>query len=103
MKKQLILASASAQRKNLMKLLNLPFIIKRSKAEEICEIKTNVADLVRENAFIKALDVAEETKKDAIVIGADTVVYAKGKLVLRLKRTLKNLCQRRTGFIPGWP
>jgi septum formation protein len=94
MKKQLILASASAQRKNLMKLLNLPFIIKRSNAEEICEIKTNVADLVRENAFIKALDVAEETKKDAIVIGADTVVYAKGKLVLKpkhLKEAKENL------------
>jgi septum formation protein len=94
MKKQLILASASAQRKNLMKLLRLPFIIKRSNAEEICEIKTNVADLVRENAFIKALDVAEETKRDAIVIGADTVVYAKGKLVLKpkhLKEAKENL------------
>jgi septum formation protein len=92
--KQLILASASVQRKNLMKLLNLPFVVQRSKAEEICKIKTNVADLVKENAFIKALDVAEETKKNAIVIGADTVVYAKGKLVLKprdLKEAKKNL------------
>ncbi len=92
--KQIILASASAQRKNLMKLLKVPFVIRRSKAEEICQIKTNVADLVKENAFIKALDVAEETKKDAIVIGADTVVYARGKLVLKpkdLKEAKKNL------------
>jgi septum formation protein len=92
--KKIILASASVQRKNLMKLLKLPFVVQRSKAEEICQIKTNVADLVKENAFIKALDVAEETKKDAIVIGADTVVYAKGKLVLKpkdLKEAKKNL------------
>ena len=92
--KQIILASASAQRKNLMKLLNLPFVIRRSKADEISEIKTTVSALVKENAFIKALDVAEETKKDAIVIGADTVVYAKGKLVLKpkdLKEAKKNL------------
>ena len=92
--KQIILASASPQRKNLMKLLRIPFVVQRSRAEEICAIKTNVADLVKENAFIKALDVAEETKKNAIIIGADTVVYAKGKLVLKpkdLKEAKKNL------------
>ncbi|MBF0331359.1 MAG: septum formation protein Maf [Candidatus Omnitrophica bacterium] len=92
--KKIILASGSAQRKNLMKLLKLPFVIRRSGAEEIMKIKTNVADLVKENAFIKALDVAEETKEDAIVIGADTVVYVKGKLVLKpkdLKEAKKNL------------
>jgi septum formation protein len=83
--KQIILASASPQRKNLMKLLKLPFVVRKSKAEEVSRIKTSVADLVKENAFIKALDVAEETKKDAIVIGADTVVYARGKLVLKPK------------------
>ncbi len=77
-----------------MQLLKLPFIVKKSGAQEIERIKTNVADLVKENAFIKALDVAEETKVDAIVIGADTVVYAKGKLVLKpkdLKEAKKNL------------
>jgi septum formation protein len=92
--KKIILASGSVQRKNIMKLLKLPFVVRRSGAQEIMKIKTNVADLVKENAFIKALDVAEETKEDAIVIGADTVVYAKGKLVLKpkdLKEAKKNL------------
>ena len=92
--KQIILASASPQRKNLMKLLKLPFVVKKSKAEEIERIRTNVADLVKENALIKALDVAEETKGEALVIGADTVVYARGKLVLKpkhLKEAKKNL------------
>lgn len=83
--KKLILASASVQRKNLMKLLKLPFVVRRSKAVEIDTIRTTVSDLVRENAFIKALDVAEETREPAIVIGADTVVYARGKLVLKPK------------------
>ncbi|MFH0754616.1 MAG: Maf family nucleotide pyrophosphatase [Candidatus Omnitrophota bacterium] len=92
--KKIILASASVQRKNLMRLLKLPFVIVRSNAREIMKIKTNVADLVKENALIKALDVAEETTQDALVIGADTVVYAKGKLVLKpkdLKEAKKNL------------
>ena len=92
--KKIILASASVQRRNLMKLFKIPFVVKKSKAEEISEIKSNVSNLVKENAFIKALDIAEETKGDALVIGADTVVYAKGKLVLKpknLKEAKKNL------------
>ncbi|MBF0619043.1 MAG: septum formation protein Maf [Candidatus Omnitrophica bacterium] len=82
--KPLILASASPQRKNLMKLLKLPFVIKKSGAEEISRIKSTVAALVKENALIKARDVARQVS-DGIVIGADTVVYARGKLVLKPK------------------
>ncbi|MBF0122466.1 MAG: septum formation protein Maf [Candidatus Omnitrophica bacterium] len=92
--KKIILASASVQRGNLMKLMKIPFVVKKSKVEEISKITTNVADLVKKNAFIKALDIAEETKVDALVIGADTVVYAKGKLVLKprnLREAKKNL------------
>ncbi len=92
--KKIILASASPQRRKLMKVLKVPFVVRKSGAEEIMKIKTNVADLVKENALIKALDVAEEVKEDALVIGADTVVYAQGKLVLKprdLKEAKKNL------------
>ncbi len=92
--KRIILASASPQRRKLMKALKLPFVVRKSRAEEISRIRTNVADLVKENALIKALDVAEDTVGDALVIGADTVVYAKGKLVLKprnLKEARKNL------------
>ncbi len=92
--KKIILASASPQRKNLMAHLKLPFVVRKSKAEEISKIRTSAADLVKENAFIKALDVAEETKENAIVIGADTIVYAKGRLVLKpknLKEAKKHL------------
>ncbi len=92
--KKIILASASVQRRHLMKLLRLPFVVKKSRAEELMHLTTGVADLVKKNAFIKALDVAEEVKGEALVIGADTVVYAKGKLVLKprnLKEAKKNL------------
>jgi septum formation protein len=92
--KKLILASASPQRRKLFRLLKLPFVVRKSKAKEISTIRTNVADLVRENALIKALDIAEETKGDALVIGADTVVYARGKLVVKprnLKEAKRNL------------
>lgn len=92
--KKIILASASPQRKKLMKHLGLPFVIKKSTAEELTMITTNVADLVRDNALIKAIDIAEQIKYPALVIGADTVVYAKNKLVIKprdLKEAGKNL------------
>lgn len=83
--KKIILASASPQRRKLFKISGLPFKVTTSKAEEITRIKTNVADLVKENALIKAIDVAEEAKDSALIIGADTVVYAKNKLILKPK------------------
>jgi septum formation protein len=91
---KIILASASPQRRKLMRLLKLPFVVKKSRAEEVCRIRTTVADLVKENALIKARDVAGSVRTRALVIGADTVVYAKGRLVLKprdLKEAKKNL------------
>ena len=92
-----------------MRLLKVPFSVKVSKAQEISRITTNVADLVKENALIKALDVAEEVR-EGIVIGADTVVYAKGHLVLKpknhaeAKKKLKifRLEAVRAGFKKAW-
>lgn len=80
-----------------MRLLNIPFTVRRSRAHEICRIKTSVAQLVKENACIKALDIAGTVKSPSIVIGADTVVYAKGRLILKpkdlaeAKKNLKDL------------
>ncbi len=92
--KKIILASASPQRRKLMKLLKLPFVVKKSSAREITRITTSVEDLVKKNALIKACDIAHSTKGDALVIGADTVVYSRGRLVLKpksLKEAKKNL------------
>ncbi|MBP9853757.1 MAG: septum formation protein Maf [Candidatus Omnitrophica bacterium] len=83
--RKLILASGSAQRKNLLKLTGYPFLVKRSTVEEITQITTSCAALVQHNALIKARDVASKLKH-GVVIGADTVVYiGNKKLVLKPK------------------
>ncbi len=96
--KQIILASNSPQRKKLLKLFNLKFKVISSRAEEVTQIKTNCADLVKHNAFIKADDVAKNLK-EGIVIGSDSVVYlpkhnkivGKPKDLKEAKRNLKLL------------
>ena len=84
MQKKLILASGSKQRKNLLKLLGLPFVVKKSDAEEIDAIQTTVQSLVKKNALLKARKIAEQ-ESSGLIIGADTVVYGYGKLILKPK------------------
>ena len=57
--KKIILASASPQRRKLMKILGLPFIVRPSRAEEITRITKGCAHLVKTNALIKAQEVAQ--------------------------------------------
>jgi septum formation protein len=92
--KKLILASASPQRRKLMKILGLPFIVRPSKAKEITRITRDCAHLVKTNALLKAQEVARRLG-EGIVIGSDTVVLSsKGRLILKpkdLKEAKKNL------------
>ena len=92
--KKIILASASPQRRKLMKILGLPFTVCPSKAVESSRITKDCAHLVKANALLKALDVAGRVRK-GIVIGSDTVVYSsKGRLILKprdMKEAKKNL------------
>jgi len=76
--KKIILASASRQRKKLLKLLGIQFIVQPSSVCEIQKIKTNCASLVKANALNKAQDIASKVK-EGVVIGSDTVVYIGGK------------------------
>lgn len=91
---KVILASASPQRRQLMKILGIPFTVKPSRAVEIMTITKDVAHLVKANALLKAKEVASRVK-DGLIIGSDTVVYsAKGRLILKpknLKEAKKNL------------
>lgn len=74
MDKKIILASGSPRRKELMTLAGYTFEVKVSVKEERYESKIP-EDIVKELAFQKAEDVAEQTeKKKLTVIGADTVV-----------------------------
>ena len=92
--KKIILASASPQRRKLMKILGLPFIVRPSRAQEITTITSNCANLVKANALLKADDVARQFK-DGLIIGSDTVVLSsKGRLILKprdMKAAKKNL------------
>jgi len=92
--KKLILASASPQRRKLMKILGLPFVVRPSRAVEITQMTQGCAHLVQVNALKKAREVAGRLK-EGIIIGSDTVVLSsKGRLILKprdMKEAKKNL------------
>ncbi|HAS06707.1 MULTISPECIES: Maf family protein [Clostridia] len=97
--KNLILASGSPRRRELMSQVGLDFTVVTSDADEnIKEMEPE--DYVRELSSIKAQSVLEQytDKEDAvIVIGADTIVYHKGEILTKPKdeedafRILKSL------------
>ena len=76
--KTIILASNSPQRKKLLKLLGVKFQVRPSRADELKKITSTCEKLVKDNALLKARDVARHSK-NSVVIGADTVVYIGGK------------------------
>lgn len=73
----LILASSSPRRKELLELLNIPFRIKVSHADETYEEGMEPKDIVMKLARIKASAIAEDNR-EAIVLGADTIVVHDG-------------------------
>ena len=100
---KIILASASPQRRKLMKLLGLAFDVIPSKAQEKDSLTKDVVHLVKHNALLKAKDVAARLKQ-GIVIGCDTVVWSyKKRLILKpkdfkeAKKNLKELMEK-----PHW-
>jgi len=92
--KPIILASASPQRRNLMNLLGIKYLIHPSKSDELEKITTTCAQFVKDNAILKARAVANQLKR-GIVVGADTTVYVGGKRTVGkpqdLKEAKKNL------------
>lgn len=72
---RIILASASPQRRKLLKAAGVKFSVIPSAAKELHRITGNCASLVEHNALLKARAVAAGLKS-GIVIGADTIVYA---------------------------
>ena len=79
--RRIILASASPRRKELMALAGYEFEIKVSHKEEKYQ-GTAPDDIVKELSLLKAEDIAEQIDaKDLVVIGADTVVAHKGKIL----------------------
>jgi septum formation protein len=102
--KKIVLASASPQRRKLMKILGLPFIVRRPRhAREITRVTKGCAHLVQVNALRKAQEVARRLA-EGVVIGSDTVVYSfRERLILKpcnRQEAKKNLKELMAG--PHW-
>ena len=80
MKYQVILASGSPRRKELLELIGVDFKIITSNKEEIIT-STNPEEVVKELSLMKAEDVAEGITGPAIILGADTVVAHGGRIL----------------------
>lgn len=77
---KIILASASPRRKELLEKLGVEFETHESGFDEETIKTEDPVELAEELAIQKALTVGSKYD-DAIVIGGDTVVYARGELV----------------------
>ena len=76
-KDQIILASGSPRRSEILKQLGVNFRVVVS-GEDEKPTSTNPLDFPRENACIKALSVSRQ-ERDAFVLGFDTLVFLDGK------------------------
>ena len=77
---ELILASASPRRKELLEKIGLPCTVQPAKGEERITQKSPAA-VVMELSRQKAEEIAAAQTEDCIIIGADTVV-AKGEKIM---------------------
>ena len=80
MEYQIILASGSPRRKELLELIGAEFKIITSNKEEVIT-STNPEEVVKELSMMKAEDVAAGVNGPAIILGADTVVAHGGRIL----------------------
>ncbi len=85
---KIILASQSSHRKRLLKRLGISFRVIKSKIQESSDASRGCAALVKKNSLLKAQDVAGRIAS-GVVIGSDTLVYAKNKKIIGKPRNLK--------------
>ena len=76
---QLILASASPRRKELLSLFHIPFTIRVADIDEAMDPSGAPAEEVARVSKRKAL--AVERKSDDVVIAADTIVVCEGRIL----------------------
>ncbi|MEG1847249.1 MAG: Maf family protein [Lachnospiraceae bacterium] len=78
--RQIILASASPRRKELMEQIGLPFIVMPATKEEL--ISSDIPSrIVSELSLQKASEIAELLTEEAIIIGSDTMVALGNKIM----------------------
>ncbi len=79
---KIILASASPRRKELLKKTGIPFVVEVSDYQEDMNLKLNPLELAKELSRGKAEAVAKKHKnEEALIIGADTFVVMKNKIL----------------------
>ena len=81
--RHLILASASPRRRQLLELTGIPFEVIASDAPEDTKEK-EPGRIVEDLSYLKAEAVArelDETRKDLVVLGADTIVWQNGQVM----------------------
>lgn len=76
----IILASSSPRRREIMKMLGIPFDVIVSTKEEKLDGRKSVYNQCLDIATVKAKSVFEEEKEDVIVIGSDTIVVKDKKI-----------------------
>lgn len=104
--RDVVLASASPRRKELLRQAGIPFRIIISNVKEVIT-KTKPDEVVEELSFQKAQAVAGRIENGILVIGADTVVAMEGQILGKPKdeadaaRMLKSLQGRRHQVYTG--
>lgn len=78
--KKIILASASPRRREILHNMGLEFTVMPAADEEKTE-KVQPPEVVEELSLSKALNISKQVEKDALIIGADTVVAFDGKIL----------------------
>ena len=76
---QLILASGSPRRKELLSLFGVPFIVRAADIDETMDQNKATVDEVARVSRLKALAVSRE--KDDLIIAADTIVVCGGRVL----------------------
>ena len=76
---QLILASGSPRRKELLSLFGVPFVIRAADIDETMDPEKSPFDEVARVSRLKAMAVTRE--KDDLVIAADTIVVCEGRVL----------------------
>ncbi len=85
---QIILASGSPRRKEILEQADVVFQIIPSQKEEIVS-STQPDDVVKELSLMKASDIADKMPVNSIIIGADTVVANAGNILGKPKDELE--------------
>lgn len=102
----IILASGSPRRREILDQVGIRYEAKPSNKEEIIT-STNPSAVVQELALMKAADIADQEIGDVVVIGADTVVSNNNTILGKPKdekgavQMIKDLCGKSHSVFTG--